>query len=70
MDHGEAIGAVVRTRAKVKPVFVSAGHRCDLESAVAVVLGGVGKYRMPEASRMADAHVNVYKTGGAGPGRG
>jgi deoxyribonuclease V len=64
VDQGETIGAVVRTRARVKPVFVSAGHRCDLDSAVAVVLGGASRYRLPEASRLAHGHVNELRRAG------
>ena len=47
----------------------SAEHRCDLESAIAVVLASTSRYRMPEASRMAHAHVNELRlAGGPGPG--
>ena len=53
VDHGETIGIVLRTRANVKPVFVSIGHRISLESAVKLVLGCAPKYRLPEPSRMA-----------------
>ncbi len=49
----EVIGAVVRTREKVKPVFVSVGHRVDLESTVSVVLRCASRYRLPETTRWA-----------------
>lgn len=52
-DGDEVIGAVVRTRDRVRPVFVSVGHRVDLEAAVALVLGCVSKYRLPEPTRWA-----------------
>lgn len=53
LDGDEVIGAVVRTRTSVQPVFVSIGHRVDLESAVSLVLGCVTKYRLPEPTRWA-----------------
>jgi len=53
MDEGDLIGAVVRTRRRVRPVFVSVGHRVDLETAVALVLGCASKYRLPETTRWA-----------------
>jgi len=52
-ERGEVIGAVVRTRAGVRPVFVSVGHRVDLETAVALVLDCAPKYRLPEPTRWA-----------------
>lgn len=51
--HGEQIGVVLRTRAGVKPVYISPGHRIDLESAVAVALACAPRYRLPEPIRMA-----------------
>jgi deoxyribonuclease V len=51
---GEEIGIALRTRQGVKPVYVSAGHRVDHASAVWIVLGCGGGYRMPEPVRLAD----------------
>jgi deoxyribonuclease V len=58
---GEVIGAVLRTKDRVKPLFVSPGHRCDLESAVAVVMATSGKYRLPGPARMAHEFVNEVR---------
>jgi len=53
VDEEEVIGAVLRTRARVRPVFVSVGHRIDLETAVALVLACALRYRLPEPTRWA-----------------
>jgi deoxyribonuclease V len=53
MDGDEVIGAVVRTRRRVRPVFVSVGHRVDLEMAVSLVLSCTTRYRLPEPTRWA-----------------
>jgi deoxyribonuclease V len=52
-DGAEIIGAVLRTRARVKPVFVSVGHRVGLESAIKLVLACAPRYRLPETTRWA-----------------
>ncbi len=52
-DDGETIGAVLRTRTNVKPVYVSIGHRVDLPTAIEYVLGCCTKYRLPETTRYA-----------------
>jgi deoxyribonuclease V len=52
-DGGEVIGAVVRTKSGVKPVFVSVGHLIDLGSSVARVLECCRGYRIPEPTRLA-----------------
>ena len=57
----ETIGAVVRTRANVKPVFVSVGHKCLLEDAIRVVLDCAVKYRLPEPTRLAHQAVSRLK---------
>jgi len=52
-DGQEIIGAVLRTRTKVKPVYVSIGHKIDLSGAVQYVLGCCTRYRLPETTRLA-----------------
>lgn len=54
LDRDEVIGAVLRTRAGVKPVYVSRGHRLCLDTAVALVLRCTTRYRLPETTRWAD----------------
>jgi deoxyribonuclease V len=54
MDHDERIGAVLRTRANVKPLFVSPGHRTSIESSLEWVLNCAVRYRLPEPVRHAD----------------
>lgn len=52
--RGETIGAVVRSRDGVQPLFVSVGHRIGLERAVELTLATVTRYRLPEPTRLAD----------------
>ena len=52
-DKGEVIGAVLRTRSGVKPVFVSIGHRVSLATAVDYVMRCTARYRLPETTRCA-----------------
>ncbi len=58
---GRPIGAVVRTRSRVKPVYVSPGHLCDIPGAVRIVLGLALRYRLPEPTRLAHALVGRRK---------
>ncbi len=51
--RGEKLGVVLRTRTNVKPVYISPGHLCDIESALAVVMRCTPKYRLPEPIRQA-----------------
>jgi deoxyribonuclease V len=53
MAAGETIGAVLRTRARVKPVYVSAGHLLSLETALDLVLRCSPRFRLPETTRLA-----------------
>ncbi len=52
-DGDEVIGAVVRTRQGVKPIYVSIGHRISLATAVDYVLAACTKYKLPETTRAA-----------------
>jgi deoxyribonuclease V len=60
-DHGEIVGAVVRTRANVKPVFISVGNKCTLKDAIGITLHCAIKYRLPEPTRLADKTVSKLK---------
>jgi len=51
--EGETVGAAVRTRAGVKPVFVSPGHLADVPSSIALVLALCSRYRIPDPARRA-----------------
>lgn len=60
-DGNEVVGAVVRTRTRVKPLFVSVGHRCRLEDAIRLTLACTTKYRLPEPTRLAHQVVSQLK---------
>src|SRR5256884_2791602 len=51
---GETVGAAVRTRSHVKPMFISLGHRISLETSLHYVLACSKGYRLPEPTRQAD----------------
>jgi deoxyribonuclease V len=52
-DGGERIGAVVRTRTGINPVYVSIGHRTNLLTSINYVLNCCRGYRLPEPVRWA-----------------
>jgi deoxyribonuclease V len=53
VNGGEVIGAAVRTKMNVQPVYVSIGHRVSLPTAVEYVLRCCRGYRLPEPQRRA-----------------
>jgi len=59
-DSKEIIGAVLRTRTNVKPVFISVGNKCTLKDAIRIVLACTTKYRLPEPTRLAHQLVSKY----------
>ncbi|MCA1613463.1 MAG: deoxyribonuclease V [Acidobacteria bacterium] len=64
--NGETVGAALRTKTRVSPVYVSPGHLIDLEDAVDLTLRCDGGYRQPEPTRRAHLLVNALRRGERG----
>jgi deoxyribonuclease V len=54
LDKGETVGAVLRSRSHVNPLYISIGHRISLQTALDYVLRCTPQYRLPETTRMSD----------------
>lgn len=54
IDGEERIGVVLRSRDRVRPLYVSVGHRVGLDTAVEQVMNCLTRYRLPEPTRLAD----------------
>ncbi len=61
-DDGEVVGRLLRTKARVRPLYISAGHKIDLQSAAEVVLHCCRGYRLPEPTRQAHLLSNRVRT--------
>jgi len=58
---GERIGAALRTRSGVRPIYVSQGHRVGLESAIRLTLAVTEGFRIPRPTRDADHYAGEIK---------
>ena len=65
VDRGEVIGMALRTRAAVRPVYVSVGHRTTVEAACRWVLAA-SRFRIPEPLRLAHTAVTYVRAAGVG----
>lgn len=71
IHKSEVIGAALRTKHRVNPVYISPGHLADLESSIDLALrcskgyatNGTSKYRIPEPTRLAHLFVNALRRG-------
>ena len=63
IDRKETVGAALRTRSNVKPMYISLGHRISLETSLRYVLACGKGYRLPEPTRQADklSKNNAYR---------
>lgn len=61
ISKGEVIGKVLRTKKNVKPVFISPGNLIAMEESLALIKQCVGKYRIPEPTRLAHNFVNELR---------
>lgn len=53
LHKDETIGAVVRTRRGIKPLYISVGHKISLQRSIELVLGCTTRYKLPETTRAA-----------------
>jgi deoxyribonuclease V len=60
-EGDRTVGMIVRTRSGVKPVYVSPGHKMDLDASVKIVLSLCRGYRIPEPLRQAHIFVNLLR---------
>ena len=63
VDKGETVGAALRTKTRVQPIYVSPGHLIDLAGAIELTLACDGGYRQPEPTRRAHLLVNALRRG-------
>lgn len=56
-EHGEIVGAVLRSRRNVRPLYISPGNHVSIEQAPEIVLACCTKYRLPEPTRAAHNYV-------------
>ncbi len=68
-QEGRTVGMIVRTRTGVKPVYVSPGHKMDLDTSVEIILSLCRGYRIPEPLRKAHIFVNQLRQKNDSPRR-
>lgn len=62
-DKEERIGWVYRSKTNVKPIFISPGNKMTMQDSLSIIQKSIGKYRIPEPTRLAHEKVNLFRTG-------
>jgi deoxyribonuclease V len=62
-DKGDTIGFALRSKQKVKPIFISPGHKMSLKDSMNIVMQCIRKHRLPEPTRRAHEFVNRFRIG-------
>ncbi len=57
----EVLGAALRSKKNVKPIFISPGHLITLSESIKIAKQCLRKHRLPEATRLAHNTVNRYR---------
>jgi len=63
LDKTEQIGYAFRSKAKTAPVYVSPGHLLGMKNSLEIIQACMGKYRIPEPTRLAHETVNRFRKG-------
>lgn len=63
MAGADQIGYAFRSKIKTAPVFVSPGHRLGMNNSLQIIQQCIGKYRIPEPTRLAHELVNRFRRG-------
>ena len=66
MDRGERVGTALKTKLNCKPIYVSPGHLITLEQSEEIITQCIGKYRIPEPTRLAHLLVNEFRRQNSG----
>lgn len=61
MAGKERIGTVLRSKEKTNPLFISPGHRVDVDTALELTLACLTRYKLPEPTRLADKYSKCHK---------
>ena len=54
-------GYVYRSRTGVNPIYISPGHKCNLEDSLKIVINCLEKYRIPQPLRLAHLYANKFR---------
>ncbi len=63
IDKQEQIGLAFRSKYKTAPVYISPGHILDMQNCLEIINECIGKYRIPEPTRLAHELVNRFRKG-------